>query len=147
MALGQPSISDVNKLDQRVIAQAVSNIRQRIEQLEKLATVATNVANSASNTNNTQLNVIRQQIAVLQAAVASLGGLVGQPPGIQVWTGSVSVTRSVVPGSANVTIENGDGVDGDIVVTVAASEGGDIVLYDNRGQAAITSSGGALIKA
>lgn len=147
MALGKPSITTPNKLDQRSIAMAVENIRQRIEALESQLTTTTNVAGSIAGVANTQLNVIRQQIAALQAAVASLGGLVGQTAGIEVWTGAETITRAVVPGTTNVSVDNGDGVSGNIIISVADSGGGDVTQYDNEGRAAVTSEGGAIIMA
>lgn len=146
MALGQPSITTPNSSNLRVLQTAISNIRQRLEAIEGALTVATNVIDSAASTNNTQLNVIRQQIAILQAEVASLGGLVGQGPGIEVWNGSKTITRSLEAGTLNVTIDNADGVAGNPTISVAASAA-DSIQYDNEGRAGIASDGGAHILA
>ncbi len=142
MATGKPSISDVRSLDVRTVATAISNIRQRIEALEGALTLASSTGSATATSNNTQLAIIRQQIAALQAAIAGLGGLVGQTPGIEVWNGTKTLTRLLAAG-LGINIKNPDGVAGDPLITGLPQ---DFVLYDNTGRAALTSGGLAILK-
>lgn len=71
MPIGSPSISDVKNLDVRSIAQAVSNIRQRIEQLERLSGQLPAAASTAS----VSLGNILSQLAALTIIVNNLGNL------------------------------------------------------------------------
>lgn len=70
--LGKPSISDVKNLDIRSITVAISNIRQRIEAVETELGTTTSTAQQAASTSNTQFNTLRQQLALLQQALATL---------------------------------------------------------------------------
>ncbi len=145
MAIGKPSISDVRTLDVRALATTISNIRQRFEALEAALTLATSTSNATATSNNSALALIRQQIAALQQAIASLGGLIGLPSGIEVWdAGQTKTITRVLAEGAGIAIANPTGVGGDPTITSLPQ---DFVLYDNEGRAALTSEGDAILKA
>jgi hypothetical protein len=73
MALGKPAIAAPTRLELRPIADAVSNVRQRIEALEALlnttsATASTTVFNASS-----QIAALQQAVSVLTAQIAAIG--------------------------------------------------------------------------
>lgn len=145
MAIGKPSISDVRTLDVRTLATTIGNIRQRFEALEQALTLAVSTSNATATSNNAALNLIRQQIAALQQAIAGLGGLIGQADGIEVWDSVLTktITRALAEG-AGIHIANPTGVAGNPTITSLPQ---DFVLYDSEGRAALTTGGGAILKA
>jgi len=75
MALGKPPISTPRTLELRVVAQAVENIRQRIEAIEAIST--TTAAQAGETTlragqQNISISALRAQLVALAAQVAAL---------------------------------------------------------------------------
>jgi len=76
MAFGKPAIGTPNQLELRSIASAISNTRQRIEQLEQ--SVSTNAAIAAQSSNTTALiTALRATLGTLSARVPALENIVG----------------------------------------------------------------------
>ena len=74
MALGKPAIATPTRLEQRPVADAVSNIRQRIEAIEAALNTTTAIAGTTGNTTSQQISALQQQLAVLTALVNSISG-------------------------------------------------------------------------
>ncbi len=76
--LGFPSISNPREGDWRAVGVAVSNIRQRVEQLEGMLTTvqatAQHTAFSQGSLFSTQLNALQAQMNELEAELAALAG-------------------------------------------------------------------------
>jgi hypothetical protein len=140
MATGKPSVTVPSNQSLRALQSAIQNIVTRLKAIE-------------TELNNTTLqagqntNLIQQTLKALQNAInAIVNPYQGDQPGISIWDGTGLFTRILVAG-ANISITGPDGQSGNIMISSTAEAGGDEVLYDNIGQAAITSYGTAVIMA
>lgn len=98
---GKPSITTPNALDLRAIAGAISNIRQRIEQIEAAAevTVSTSSAtNGTTNSTSAQISNLRTQVTDLAKRVAALELAGSTDIGIFTAGESIVAGQAVVPG-------------------------------------------------
>jgi hypothetical protein len=77
MALGKPAIATPTRLEQRPVADAVSNIRQRIEAIEAALNTTTAIAGTTVNTTGTQIAALQQQLTALTAIVNSISNTGG----------------------------------------------------------------------
>ncbi len=107
MALGSPAINTPNALDLRALQTAISNTRQRIEQLEKqLGTVS---STAASATSTVSLSAILSKLAALQTEIDNLEDLTAQ---IEALPFSSGVTQTaevpVVMNGVGVRVTAGD---------------------------------------
>lgn len=150
--LGFPAISTPNKIDLRAVQTAISNARQRIEQLEQFVALLQSSTSSSTTASpsSVTLNALRAQIAALTQRVTALENqFVGDDAGIVVWNGAALVTR-VLGAGANISITNADGVSSNPVISATGGgggDGGDVILYDDEGRAALAADGGAIFEA
>ena len=109
MALGSPSISDVKNLDVRSISVAISNARQRIEQLERYVQTGTSTTSSSSTSSNVSLAKVLSQLALLQTEVDALGSLLTMIEALPFSSGvDSSAEVPVVMGGVAVRVTAGD---------------------------------------
>lgn len=100
MAFGKPAIGTPNQLELRSIASAISNTRQRIEQLEQ--SVSTNAAIAAQSSNTTALiTALRATLGTLSARVTALENIVGGDTVQLTATTNIAAYTPVVPASAS----------------------------------------------
>lgn len=148
MADGKPAVPVIRSNDVRDVEGALNAIRERLRKLDAEAASLARQVTILQNAGSGSLSSILAQLAILQAAIAGAAFIALQtlveigPDGIVIRSGSNLITRTLEAGS-NVTIENGDGVDGNMVIS--STGGGDVVLYDNFGQAMLTGEGQALL--
>lgn len=109
MAFGKPAIGTPNQLELRGIATAISNARQRIEQLE--STVTSNAAIASQSSNNAlQFAALRSSLATLSARVATLEAAIGHDVLVLNASTAVAAYLAVVP-TGNSTCAPADGND------------------------------------
>lgn len=114
----KPAIAEQRIGDRATVLQ-VSNIRQRIEALEKFIDTLEKLANQTSFTlsqSNASTANLQRQISALTEAVDVLTALLTLPNGFVVLVDGELVTRELEAGS-NITITNVDGADGNPVIS------------------------------
>lgn len=120
----KPAISE-QRLGDRAAVLQVSNIRQRIEALEKFIDTLEKLANQTSFTvsqaNATTAN-LQRQISALTEAVDVLTVLLTLPNGLVVLVNGELTTRELEAGT-NITITNADGADGNPVINATGGSG------------------------
>lgn len=148
----KPAIPVLRGTELRSIQDIINAIRER------LRTVDNTVAELLTRVNVTQTGSA-QAIASLQAQIAALNNALGGvtlillqavllqgPDGFVIRSGNNLFRTRVLEAGDNITIENADGVDGNPLIS-SSGGGGDVILYDNEGRAAIAADGGAIFLA
>lgn len=100
MAFGKPAIGTPNQLELRSIASAISNTRQRIEQLEQSVNTNAAIAAQASNT-TALLTALRATLGTLSARVTALETIVGSDTIQLTAATSIPAYTPIVPASAS----------------------------------------------
>jgi hypothetical protein len=129
---GKPAI--VAPKAERDVVSAVSNIRQRIEQIEALLLAIESQANQSSFTigrSNATVTGLQAQITALGNSVDELDDLLAGADGLVVVAGGQLIVRTLQEGT-NITITNPDGVDGDPVINATASGSGAYPFLTNE---------------
>lgn len=120
---GKPGISTPREAS-REVRNAVDAIRARLEALEKLLNTTELSAGAAFQSNqksNASISFLQSQINVLASDLNALSNLFdGQSDGIVVLSSGELITRTIEGGS-NVTVTDGDGVDGNPTIDVAST--------------------------
>jgi hypothetical protein len=135
MALGKPPISTPRTLELRVVAQAVENIRQRIEAIEGVS--ATTAAQAGESTlragqQNISISALRAQLVALAAQVAALAATDQELETFRAGS-AIAIGTAVYPSGDGVVsqVDPSDPVKVYAVLGVAtqtAAEGNDVVV-------------------